>query len=226
MPTVTSRIVAEIHRGIDFPAGWADKPDMLNIGMALDTIFSVAAMFDSKNQPVALCWCIGDGEEKFLCADSIAGHDTSLVDALNDDLARESRRIGIEDLFGTLVWAPDDFRPDQGQVVRRTNFAPGFPGLSNGAVYTWNVPPATMVAKAAQLLLLTRAVDENLAFPMPISLDAMHRQMGKSDPQVLVVLPGSVAVPPETDVNMKLALFFGALVVAGALISAWLSAHG
>lgn len=226
MPTVTSRIVAEIHRGIDFPAGWADKPDSLNIGMALDTLFSVAAMFDATNVPVALCWCIGGGEEKFVCADSNASRGTSLVDALNDDLARESRRIGIEDLFGTLIWAPDDVRPDQGQVVRRTDFAPGFPGLSKPPVYTWNIPPVTMVAKAAQLLMLTRAVDENLAFPMPTSLDAMHRRMGKSDPQVLVVLPGSVAVPAEANVNMKLALFFGALVVAGALISAWLSARG
>lgn len=226
MPTVTSRIVAEIHRGIDLPAGWADRPDMLNIGMTLDTLFSVAAMFDAKNQPVALCWCIGGGEERFVCADSNASHGTSLVDALNDDLARESRRIGTEDLFGTLVWAPDDFRPDQGQVVRRTDFSPDFPGLPRHPIYTWNIPPATMVAKAAQLLMLTRAVDESLAFPMPTSLEAMHRHMGKSDPQILAVLPGSVAVSAETNVNMKLALFFGALVVAGALISAWLFAHG
>ena len=74
--------------------------------------------------------------------------------------------------------------------------------------------------------MMTRTVDENLAFPMPASLEEMHRHMGQSDPHLLTVLPGSVAAPQEGNVSMKLALFFGVLVVTGALISAWLLDHG
>lgn len=39
----------------------------------------------------------------------------------------------------------------------------------------WNIPPGTLVAKAGQLLMMTRAVDEDLGFPMPASLAEMHR---------------------------------------------------
>jgi hypothetical protein len=55
----------------------------------------------------------------------------------------------------------------------------------------WNIPPGTLVAKAGQLLMMTRAVDENLGFPMPASLAEMHRQVGKSNPRLLTVFcPG------------------------------------
>lgn len=226
MPTVTSRIVAEIYRGIDFPAGWADKPDYLNIGMALNTVVSVAAMFDAENRIIALCWCMHGSEERFACAESGTPVGTSLANALNDDLARESRRLGTEDLLGTLLWAPDEFRPDQGQRVQLITFAPGFTPYVMRPLTGWNIPPRTLVTKAGQLLTITRAVDENLAFPMPTSLEAMHRHMGKSDPHVLTVLPGSIAAPGEKNVGEKLVMFFAALLVAGALISAWLLNQG
>lgn len=226
MPTVASRIVAEIYRGIAFPAGWADKPNYLNIGMAMDTLVSVAAMFDAENQPIALCWRIGGGEEKFVCAGASARDGASLADALNNDLAQESRRLGAEDLLGTLLWAPDDFRPDQGQTVHKIIFVPAFVGTLTRPLTGWNIPPRTMVAKAAQLLMMTRAVDENLAFPMPGSLEKMHQHMGKSDPHVLTVLPGSVAIPDERNVGKKLVMFFAALIAAGAMISAWLLNRG
>jgi len=90
----------------------------------------------------------------------------------------------------------------------------------------WNIPPGTLVAKAGQLLMMTRAVDEDLGFPMPASLAEMHRQMGKSNPRLLTVLPGSVAVPGDTQVGEKLLMFFAALILAGALISAWLLNRG
>jgi len=66
--------------------------------------------------------------------------------------------------------------------------------------------------------MMTRAVDENLGFPMPASLAEMHRQMGKGDPPLLTVLPGSVAVPGDTHVGKKLLMFFATLILAGALI--------
>jgi hypothetical protein len=54
----------------------------------------------------------------------------------------------------------------------------------------------------------------------------MHQHMGNSNPRLITVLPGSVAMPIETQVGRKLVMFFVALIVAGALISAWLLNHG
>lgn len=222
MPAVTSRVVAVIYRGIDFPAGWADKPNFLNIGMALDTLVSVAAMFDAENRPIALCWRIGEGEDQFARAVPDRRGASSLADKLNNDLARESLRVGAEDLLGTMLWAPEELRPDQGQSVHRIVFVPGPVGTVMRPLTGWNIPPRTLVAKASQLLMMTRTVDEGLAFEMPANLDEMRQHLGSSDPHLMTVLPGSVAVAAEQNVNRKLALLFGGLIAAGALISAWL----
>ena len=222
MPTVTSRIVAVIYRGIDFPPGWVDKPKVLNIGMALNTMVSVAAMFDAEQRPLALCWRIDERDEKFVCADSSAQGDTSLVDELNHDLAQQSRRLGAEDLLGTMLWAPDELRPDQGQQVHHIVFVPGRVGSATRPLTEWNIASQTLVAKADQLLMMTRAVDDDLALDMPLSLDDMHRHMGSSAPRLLTVLPGAVSIAPEQNANQKLALLFGGLLAAGTLISAWL----
>jgi hypothetical protein len=42
MPTVASRVVAEVYRGIEFPDDWVDMPDALNLGMARDLLMPVA----------------------------------------------------------------------------------------------------------------------------------------------------------------------------------------
>src|SRR5690348_6343160 len=145
--TVTSRVVAEIYRGVEFPAGWVDKPDVLNVGMARDTVASVAAMFDAELKPIALCWRIGGGEETFACASSGATDGTSLVDGLNSALAQESLRLGTEDLLGTMLWAPDELRPDQGQAVHRIEFLRGNAGACQFPLTGWNIPPRTLVAR-------------------------------------------------------------------------------
>lgn len=222
MPTVASRIVAEIYRGIDFPAGWAQKPNYLNLGMARDILVSVAAMFDAEQQPIALCWRIRDGEEKFACVSSDKPDGNSLIGTLNDELTRESRWFGTEDLLGTLLWAPDELRPNQGQAIHRIAFVRGRYRNLTG----WNVAPQVMVSRAGQLLMTTRAVDDRLAFPMPASLEEMHQHMGNSSPRLITVLPGSVAIQTEAHVGRKLVTFFVLLIVAGTLISTWLLNHG
>jgi len=101
-PIVTSRVVAEIYRGIDFPPDWIGKPDVLNLGMARDLLVSVAAMFDSDLQPVALCWRIDGREERFVHIRPNGPADSSPLDELHRDLADESVRLGSTDLLATI----------------------------------------------------------------------------------------------------------------------------
>lgn len=220
--TVTSRVVAEIYRGVEFPAGWVDKPDVLNVGMARDTVASVAAMFDAELKPIALCWRIGGGEETFACASSGATDGTSLVDGLNSALAQESLRLGTEDLLGTMLWAPDELRPDQGQAVHRIEFLRGNAGACQFPLTGWNIPPRTLVARAGELLMMTRSIDDGLEFPMPTNIEEMHRHLSASEPRLLTVLPGSIAVAFDKNVGKKMAWLFGGLLATGVLICAYL----
>lgn len=220
--TVTSRVVAEIYRGVEFPAGWVDKPDVLNVGMARDTVASVAAMFDAELKPIALCWRIGGGKETFACASSGAEDGTSLVDGLNSALAQESLRLGTEDLLGTMLWAPDELRPDQGQVVHRIEFVRGNVGAYFPSITGWNIPPRTLVARASELLMVTRSIDDGLEFPMPTRIEEMHRHLGASEPRLLIALPGSSVVAPDKHVGRKMTWLFGGLFATGVLICAYL----
>ena len=76
--------------------------------------------------------------------------------------------------------------------------------------------------KAGDLLFMTRRTDDDLSFPMPTTLEDMHRKLGSGDPKSLVIMPGGVANIADTHINRKMALLFGALAVLGALISALL----
>lgn len=219
-PIVTSRVVAEIYRGIEFPPDWVDKPDVLNLGMARDLLVSVAAMFDSDLQPVALCWRIDGREERFVHVRPNGSADNSLLDELHRDLADESLRLGSADLLATMLWAPDELRPEQGEPVHQIAFTrgrAGFPSMTG-----WNVPVRTLIAKAGNLLFMTRRADDGLTFPMPTTLEDMHRNLGSGDPKSMVIMPGGAANVADTHVNRKMALLFGGLVVLGALISALL----
>ncbi len=215
---VASRVVVEIYRGIDFPGGWANREDPLNIGMARDLVVSVAAMFDAASRPVALCWQIDGRAEKFVHARPQDGDDTSLLDELNSDLAMESLRFGASGLLATLMWAPDKLRTDQGAWAHKIVFGRGQYYYMSG----WNIAPRTLVAKAANLLVLTRRIDNGLALPMPTSAQDMHRHLGSSDPGVLIVLPGMFASAPEKNIGLKMALLFGGILVTGVLICAYL----
>jgi len=218
MATVASQIVAEIYQGIDFPIGWADKSDAIDLGMARELLVSVAAMFDDALQPIALCWCVSGREERFVHAQPDDPDGSLLLEELHRDLAEESLRLGAADLFATMVWAPDDLRPDQGQSVRRIAFIAGRFGSMRG----WNIPTRTLVSSARNLLLMTRRIDQGVAFPMPTSIEEMRERMGSGESKILIVLPGSVASVAEKNVGRKMAILFSGLIVLSALITAYI----
>lgn len=224
MPTVTSRVVAEIYRGIEFPADWIDQPDVLNLGMARDLLLSVAAMFDGECKPIALCWRIDGREERFVHARPGDPDGSSLLDELHRDLADASLHFGQADLLATMLWAPDELQPGQGQPVHKIVFARGRPGHSS--MTGWNVAVRTLVAQAGNLLLMTRRADDGLAFSMPTDIEQMHQQLGSGDSKILIVMPGGVASTADPRINRKMAVLFGGLVVLGALISAFLLRQG
>jgi hypothetical protein len=144
------------------------------------------------------------------------------VDELNSALAQESLRLGAEDLLGAMLWAPDALRPDQGQAVHRIVFLRGNARTAQPSITGWNIPPRTLLARASELLMMTRRIDGDLAFPMPGNIEEMHRHPGTGEPRLLTVLPGSIAVAPDKDIGKKMALLFGGLLAAGVLICAYL----
>lgn len=223
-PTVTSRVVAEIYRGIEFPADWVDKPDVLNLGMARDLLVSVAAMFDGELKPIALCWRIDGREERFVHAQPSDPDGSSLLEELHRDLADESLRLGPADVLATMLWAPDELRSEQGQPVHQIVFARGRPGYSS--MTGWNIAARTLVAQAGNLLFMTRHADDGLVFPMPTDIEEMQRRLGSGDSKIMIVMPGGVARTVDSRINRKMALLLGGLCVLGTLISAFLLRQG
>lgn len=216
--SVVSRVVAEIYQGVEFPTDWVDKPETISVGMARDTLISVAAYFDAETRPLAACWCIAGGDERFVLANFADRGESSLLNELDRDLAQESLRIGASDLLATLIWEPGDLRQDQGQNVHKLVFQSGRSSVVTG----WNIPPRELVANANKLLVLTRRADNGLALPTPASAEDMHRALGESDPHLMIVLPGdftAAKVGGRSDA-LKLAYLLGALLLAGLLISA------
>jgi hypothetical protein len=219
-PIVRSRVIAEIYRGVAFPPDWIDKSAMLNLGMARDLLVSVAAMLDADLRPVALCWRIAQREERFVHLQSESAESDALLDELHRDLADESQHLGTGDLLATLFWIPGEFPPEQGKVVKRILIVPTRYGVNS--VTGWNVPEATLVAKADTLLFMNRRADDNLAFPMPTTIEDMHQKLGSGDSNTMIILPGGTAIAADNNVNRKMAWLFGGILLLGALISAFL----
>jgi len=214
MATVTSRVVAEIHEGIDFPSGWADKPEGIGPGMARNLLVSVAAMLDADLKPIALCWRVDGREERFTHAKPGDPDDSSHLEELNRDLEAGSFRLGATDLLATMLWAPDELRPDQGQQVERITFVQGRTSRITG----WNVATRTLVANASDLLLMTHRVDQDLSFPVPTSIEEMHQQLGSTEPRILIVMPGPVAiVPDEKNIGRKMVVL--GLMLLGVIVA-------
>jgi len=222
MPTVTSRVVANIYRGINFPIGWADKPNTIDFGMVRDLLVSVAVMFDADLKPIALCWGVDGRDERFMHAQLNDPDNGSLLDELNRDLTDESSRLGAADLFATMIWAPEEIRPDQGQFVRRIPFLQGRFGPITG----WNIATRTLVAKSGNLLFMTRRIDQDLELSMPTSIGEMHREMDRETDsgnwRTLIVMPGKTAVATEKSVGKRMAFLFCGLIALSALITAYL----
>jgi hypothetical protein len=213
---VASRVVAEIYRGIDFPSDWASKPDVMGVGMARDVLVSVAVVFDRKLRPLAACWRVGRGNEKFVRWDPSDSRQADLLGELNDDLCAESLHVGVADLLATLVWAPTDLRPDQGKKVNRVAYQ-----SARNIFYGWNIEPPLIVANADDLLMLTRRADDGLDLPVPETAAEMLASLGKDVPELMIVLPGSCM--PKSDgwsIQRKITVFFGGLLLAGAVLSA------
>ena len=55
---VTSRLVVEIYRGVDFPQGWQDKLREIHAGMARDLLFAAAVFFDDACRSVVSAYLI------------------------------------------------------------------------------------------------------------------------------------------------------------------------
>jgi hypothetical protein len=213
---VASSVVAEIYRGIDFPSDWTSKPDVMGVGMARDVLVSVAVVFDRKLRPLAACWRVGRGNEKFVRWDHSGSRQADLLGELNDDLGAESLHVGVADLLATLVWAPTDLRPEQGKKVNRVVYQ-----SARNISYDWNIAPPLIVANADNLLMLTRRADDGLDLPVPETAAEMLASLGKDVPELMIVLPGSYM--PKSDgwsIQKKMAVFFGGLLLAGAVLSA------
>lgn len=63
-----------------------------------------------------------------------------------------------------------------------------------------------------ELLMMARSIDEGPESPMPTTIEEMHRHLGASEPRLLTIPPGSIAVAPDKNVGKKVAWLFGGLL--------------
>lgn len=183
--TVASRIVAEFYRGIDFPDDWANKPAFITTGLARERVFSCVVLLDSDTQPLAACWQAEDHDERFVRIRFDEGTEDDLLDGLYGDLQQQSAKIGTRDLFATMLWEPDALRPDQGLEIHPARRSPF--GVRNE--WGWNVATREIVARASDLLLVTREVTTDLSLAVPADADEMHKEGFDGDCNTFVVLP-------------------------------------
>lgn len=47
---------------------------------------------------------------------------------------------------------------------------------------------------------------------MPTTIEEMHRHLGASEPRLLTMPPGSIAVAPDKNIGKKVAWLFGGLL--------------
>lgn len=216
-----SRVAADIYRGVELPADWATHASPIGLGNARDLIFSVVALLDAQDRPLALCWQAGGtGEDHFVRARFDDAGDGDLDTALTRDLVAESERIGIPDLLATLLWAPDELTPGQGirlqERPRRTG--PYQLDYFDG----WNVAPRNIAARAADILLIVRRCDDGLQGELPSSAARMRAEVTQGDADTWVVLPSHPGDQPEpARIHPLQALLIGlVLLLAIAAVSA------
>ncbi len=221
----TSRVIADVYLGLDFPADWVDRETALDISMGREHLFSVMAWFDDASRPLAVCWRMRDGEERF-AAVGIAGTEGDVgLQAMMRDLDVCSGKLGVPDLLRTLLWSPASVEPWQAMSLHRVEFV-------RGTVYTsgqwgWNMAPEDMVQRAGELLILSRTAENGLALPLPSSADAMRSTPLPQDPGVTIYLPVRGGRPPlKVSAMQGIVILLLAITVIGVLVSAWLGGFG
>lgn len=190
MPDVaTARVVAEFYRGIDFPPDWADNPTAtITAGLAHERMASVIVLINKDEQPLAACWQLDGCDEKFVRIGADGAAPDNLLAGLDDDLAYQSRRdTGHADLYATLLWEPESLQPDQGIDVRPPPSGSWFD--PNAYERGWSVATGELVAKASNLLLVTRKNTTGLSLPVPANAAEMHQDVGDDGGTTIVVLP-------------------------------------
>ena len=185
----TNRVVAEFYRGIDFPPDWAEHPTgAIGVGLAHERVASAIVLLDADEHPLAACWQLDGGDEKFVRIPSDGSAVDDLLAGLNDDLAYQSHRdTGHAELYATLLWEPASLRPDQGIDVHPPRGGSFFDPIFEAR--GWSVATNELVAKASSLLLVTRQNTTGLALPVPTDAAAIHHDVGDGDEVTYVVLP-------------------------------------
>lgn len=225
---VTSRVVAEFYRGIDFPSDWAqnEDADVVDVGMAHDRVMSAIVMLDANEDPLAACWQVTGKEEQFVRIRFDEGSEDDLLDDFNDDLRKQSLKLGDPDLLATLLWEPEELRPNQAiYAQRQVSVGVRYPRL----VTVWNLPQGEILANASNLLLVILENSNGLSLAVPASLDEMHAATGTGARQKFLVLPTNpaIALPADEEPATRkvfawtLLLLLAALIL-GALAVDWL----
>ena len=193
----TNRVVAEFYQGIDFPSDWAEHPThSIGAGLARNLVLSVVVLLDTSDQPLAACWQAAGENEQFVRIRFDDGVEEDLLDTLNDEMATKSEQVtGHSDLFATMLWDPESLRPDQGVDVHPPRHGPFFDPIA--AERGWNIATRELVARASDLLLVTRQDATGLSLQVPASAEEMHRDMGDRSGHTFVVLPAISARAQE-----------------------------
>jgi hypothetical protein len=193
----TNRVVAEFYQGIDFPSDWAGHPtNFIGVGLARNRVLSVAVLLDANDQPLAACWQAAGENEQFVRIRFDDGVEEDLLDDLNDAMATKSEQVtGHSDLFATMLWEPESLRPDQGVDVRPPPYGRFFDPIAEER--GWSVATGELVARASDLLLVTRQNATGLSLPVPANAEEMHRDMIDDNSHTFVVLPATRAGAQE-----------------------------
>lgn len=189
----TNRVVADFYQGIDFPSDWAEHPTRsISVGLAENLVLSVVVLLDADDHPLAACWQAAGGNEQFVRIRFDDGVEEDLLDGLDDAMAtRSEQATGRSDLFATMLWDPESLRPDQGIEVRPPRHGRFFDPIAEER--GWNVATRELVARASELLLVTRQNTTGLSLAVPANAEEMHRDIGDGSGHTFVVLPATRA---------------------------------
>lgn len=191
--TAKNRVVAAFYCGIDFPSDWAERPtNFIGVGLARNLVFSVVVLLDASDQPLAACWQADGENEQFVRIRFDDGVKDDLLDGLDGEMATKSEQVtGHSDLFATMLWEPKSLQPGQGIDVHPPRHGSFFDPIAEER--GWNVATRELVARASDLLLVTRQNATGLSLPVPANAEEMHRDVGDGSGYPFVVLPATRA---------------------------------